>query len=672
MKKIYSAIVAVIFALMLVPSCDIISPADFGDINKDPNTPSTAYTNYLFTYACNYIPWTVLGDATNGYDPWQQLWNGYFSESKNNQYGQLGTTTQYTRIGSIYLYALKNLDMIIKMNEDPEQVNQPNVGAFGTPGNQIAASKTLSGFFYMFLTDMIGPIVMSEAFQGASQDNWKPKYDTQKQVYTQLDEMLSTAFTQFDESGTLTSAYDVVYSGDIAKWKKLNASIRMLLAIKLCDVDPATGKTRFAKAYADGGMKSAEDGFDFTYDDLHWNMLYYWDSPDYAGAGKNIVPNYIIVEKMKELKDNRMFKYFDIEGYKGERKESIFPRDQYTSFYGVPFGLSTNTDVTDFADCCSSISYDMLAMSGTIPVIPAARVLLTEAEAALRGWISADAKELYEAGIQASFDWWKADGADKYITSPGVAYDASNAMEQIALQRWIASYLSDGVEAWSDWRRLDYPHLPVGPAAIDKGIDQYAYRMKFYTDTDVAYNEENYKAVLSDLSDGDKTTSRVWWDVKDNTKYALTPEQCVPSVVIPPEWKEVVSGTYYVLGAGSAKASPVGAEVFGHNEFSCTLYQDLNHPDIYKLSPFGETELLLNWDAATETFFVPNQIVGTNGGQPVNMADRDTDQGTDNKYRGEWDPEDGCLYIYVIYRNGGPAGTGTISNYGYDVFEPAA
>ena len=114
----------------------------------------------------------------------------------------------------------------------------------------------------------------------------------------------------------------------------------------------------------------------------------------------------------------------------------------------------------------------------------------------------------------------------------------------------------------------------------------------------------------------------------------------------------------------------MGDEVFGYSGFTCTLYEDINHPGSYKLSPFGDTELLMNWDAATSTFFVPNQIVGSYEGSPVNVADRDTDQDTDNKYRGAWD-EDGNLYIYVIYRVGGPKGTGTILNYGYDVFKPA-
>ncbi len=529
MKQLNNILLSVLTASILVTACN---PADFGDINKDPNNPSTAFTNYLFTSASTYVPYFVLGNATNGYDPWQQEWPGYFSESKNNQYGPLTTTSQYSTVSTIYLYALRNLNQIIEMNEDEEQMGEPNVLAFGSNDNQIAVAKTLSAFYYMSLTDIIGPIVFSEAFQGKSDDNWKPKYDAQEDVYEGLDDMLNEAYDQFDENGDLDGSADILYKGDISKWKKFNASLRMLLAIKMHDVDPTNGKARFQAAYSDGGMTDKDDSFMYTYDDLTWNRLYYWVSPDYSGAGFNAVPNKFIVDQMKAFKDDRMFAYFDIEGYRGERDPEKFPRDSHDSFYGVPFGLSTNDAVNAWTSVCCSINSNLITMTATIPVIPTARVLLTEAEAAYRGWISADPQSLYEAGIVASFEQWGVDGADSYIASTDVAYDASNGLEQIAIQRWIASYMSDGVEAWADWRRLDIPKMPVGPGAADSGNTHYPYRLGFYTDTDVAYNKENYLEAVKLLYGGvDDVNSRLWWDVEDNWEGVIPEEECVPPVL---------------------------------------------------------------------------------------------------------------------------------------------
>lgn len=527
MKKLYNILLSALTASVLVTACN---PADFGDINKDPNNPSTAFTNYLFTSACTYVPYFVLGSATNGYDPWQQEWPGYFSESKNNQYGPLATTSTYSGVSNIYLYALRNLNQIIEMNTDDEQKSGSNVLAFGSNNNQIAVAKTLSAYYYMSITDIVGPIVFTEAFQGKTEDNWTPKYDAQDKVYEGLDAMLKEAYAQFNAKEDLDGSADVLYHGDIAKWKKFNASLRMLLAIKMSDVDPTNGKARFAAAYADGGMTAKGDSFMYTYDDLTWNRLYYWVSPDYSGAGFNAVPNKFIVDQMKAFKDNRMFKYFDIEGYRGARPADKFPRDSYDSFYGVPFGLATNEAVNAWVTVCCSINYDLLGMSATVPVIPTARILLTEAEAAYRGWIDADPKALYEAGIAASFEQWGAEGAEAYVASDLVAYKGGDAgLEQIALQRWIASYMSDGVEAWADWRRLDIPHLPVGPGAFDSGNKHYPYRLGFYADTDVKYNNANYLEAVKLLRGGeDNTSSRLWWDVADNWEGVLSDEECTP------------------------------------------------------------------------------------------------------------------------------------------------
>ena len=625
MKNIKTIIVAVATAVVVLSGCSKLK--DFGDINYSPNSPSTAFTDYMFTYACKYVPYFSLGSATNAYDVWQQEWAGYMSESKNNQYGPLTTTVQYSGVGTMYLYPLKNLNIIITMNEDPDQKDLSNVAAFGSSNNQIAAAKTLSAYYYMSMTDIYGPIILSEAFKGESEDNWLPKYDSQESVYKQLDEMLCDAYSKFDESGSLSSA-DILYNGDISKWKKFNASLRMCLAIKLCDVAPADGKSRFAKAYSDGAMETSADDFTFTYDDLNWNMLYYWCNVDYAGVSKTPVPNKFIVDQMKELKDNRMFKYFDIEGYRGTRDEETFPRDQYTSFYGVPFGLRSNAEVNEWVDCTCCFPQSLSQMGSTVPIIPAAKILLDEAEAAYRGWINADPKALYEAGIKASFDSWGASGADAYVKSEAVAYDESNGLEQIAIQRWIAGYLGDGVEAWSDWRRLDIPHMPVGPGATAQGNTHYPYRLGYYTDYDVDYNYDNYLEAVKQLSGGvDDVNNRVWWDVADNWEGVLSDEECKPSIQKPAKWESVCDGTYYFAAYDLDGGSDIIA-VFGES-METTLYKDVNHDGEYKFSPWKDTELCFKMDSeGICTFARFNTGLTIASGEPIYVAEWDSDQGT--------------------------------------------
>lgn len=490
--------------------CDM---GDFGDLNKNPNKPSDAYTSMLFTFSSRYVRNFVM--TSYSYDPWPMEWTGYLSESKNNQYGPLQTTVNFGT-ADYYRYAIKNLNTIISMNEDAAVKNTAIVASFGSNDNQIAVAKTLRAFFYMTLTDILGPIPYSDAFKGESDGVWTPKFDSQESIYASLDAELQAAFAQFDTNGSLTDA-DILYKGDISKWKKFNATIRMLMAIKMADVDATNGKSRFAKAYADGGMTAVGDGFNYTFDSQTngWSWMYYIGNTGYSSANLNFVPNSVIVNALKDYKDNRLFTYFDLIGYKGNRTGD--PTD-FNAYYGVPFGLESNDAVTAASSKCCSVAAKYCEQSATYGIITTARALLVQAEAAELGWITADPKALYEAGIRASFDFTGAEGVEDYIKTTKVALstDKTEALKQIVMQRYLAGFLTDGVEAWSDWRRYNIPVLPIEAGQAVNSITVYPYRMQ-YSDTDKQYNAENAKAAIDQyLGGSDNRWKRVWWDTKDN------------------------------------------------------------------------------------------------------------------------------------------------------------
>ena len=313
MKYIKSLAVAALALTTSMSSCDM---GDFGDINVDPTLPAEGYTSMMFTYTARSTRNFIMNSSS--YDPWTQLWTGYLAESKNNQYGGLMTTVNYST-RDWYRYNIKTLHTIIELNENEETKSKVSVISFGDNQNQIAVAKTLRAFLYMTLTDILGPIPYSEAFKGESDDIWEPKFDSQESIYAALDKELQEAHAQFNTNGSLSSA-DILYNGDVSKWKKLNASIRMMMAIKMADVDPTNGKARFAKAYADGGLTEVEDGFHNTFDSNSsaYSWMYYTGNASYSAAGLNFVPNLVIVEALKEHKDPRMFSYFTLDGYKGK------------------------------------------------------------------------------------------------------------------------------------------------------------------------------------------------------------------------------------------------------------------------------------------------------------------------------------------------------------------
>lgn len=497
MKKI-NILVFLCAGLLSLGSCD-----DFGDINVDPNNPANPDTRFLFTDACKSVYTFALNDT---YNPWTQLFPQYLAERQNVQYSNFSqqdfSTSEY------YYEYLQNLENIIKLNEDEETAGETYVSQMGSNANQIAAARTLRAYYYMHMTDILGMLPYSEALQG-SEGNFTPKYDTQEFIYEDLDRELTEAFSQFDESGTLDATYDILYAGDIAKWKKMNASLRMMMAIKLSDVNPSAGQERFARAYADGGITDNADRLEYKFlaEEANQNPLY--DNVVVSGR-RDFAPSATIINFLREYNDPRLYAYAD--------------PNTTGSYDGVPFGIN-QSDIANYPDM-AVFDPRFYAQDAAMVVISATHILLIEAEAAVRGWINADAAELYRQGIQASFDYLDVDGSmdandnsitytdfDSYMAQANVALSGSTQeqIEKIAMQRWFSNFMQNGVEAWSDWRRLNVPKIYPGVSA---SITHIPYR-RIYNTSNYNTNQANHDAAIA-AQGPDTFDTRVWWDTSDN------------------------------------------------------------------------------------------------------------------------------------------------------------
>ena len=487
--------------------------SDFGDINISPNSPGTPYTDLLFTNAC-YSSRTFV--HATGYDLWQAHFAGYLAEAGNNQFGSLGTTYEFDTRG--YYYGnMKMLNLIIELNKDEEQKNEVNVAVFGDSNNQIAVAMTLKAYYMMHLTDCVGALPYSEAWKGESDDIWFPAFDSQQDIYTALFNELEEAYGLFNESSNLTSA-DIIYNGDVKKWKKLNATLRMDMALRISDVDNATAKSRFTTAYNQGGIVNNADAMLYKHDtNATVAYFYYIGNMSYGSRNNAWGPNKFIVEALKEYNDPRMFTYFTIgsDAYLGPRAGD--PED-VNSYYGIEFGLAGNPEVTAQADLACSVSQKYCQQTASYGLFTAARSLFNMAEAAELGLISADVASLYEQGIRASFAYEGAKGVDDYIAAHPLPADKEGALHEIRMQRWLAGFECDGIEAWSDWRRTNTPDMPLSAfQKLNYPEHSTLPSRMIYSDTDKERNQEKYEeAVTKFLGGNDDRWARVWWDVAPN------------------------------------------------------------------------------------------------------------------------------------------------------------
>lgn len=107
------------------------------------------------------------------------------------------------------------------------------------------------------LADTFGPIPV-DGYQGKN-----PNFSDLKTVYDFLLTELADATSKIDPSvtGSLKSALDRTYGFDYAKWQKYGNSMRLRLAMRLSEVDPARAKAEFEAAASKPLLTSLSETF---------------------------------------------------------------------------------------------------------------------------------------------------------------------------------------------------------------------------------------------------------------------------------------------------------------------------------------------------------------------------------------------------------------------------
>lgn len=470
---------ALVTGLFLASACDI---TDFGDTNVNPNATTVPITSALLTNSITQVfNASSIRDVTAG------------------AYAQYVAATQYTE-ATLYTFSnpawdgvfagpLYDLQNIINNNTDP--ATAPVVAVNGSNANQIAVSRILKAYRYWCLTDDYGDIPYTGALKGEAQ----VAYDNQADIYKDLFKELKEAVAQFD--GGLAAKGDILYGGDIAKWKKFANSMRLIMALRISKADATLGKAEAASAIAAGVIESNAD-----------NAVISWPGGAFKNSWFNLYDGRkdwaisdVITTAMSNLNDPRLFK-FATPNNKGE----IVP---------MPYGLTRDLAIAytnQHPDFSFILDAGMRAQNSPEFILTAGHVFLARAEAAQLGWTSESAATMYSNGIKASWQQWGAfDQAkfDAYMQADGVSLAAGSPEAKIGLQRWLAFY-PNGSQGWYEWRRTGYPALTPTQYATNSSKQipvRYAYPA-----TEPNLNGAAYQAAVGRLTGGDTQDAKVWWD----------------------------------------------------------------------------------------------------------------------------------------------------------------
>lgn len=469
---LYVACTAMAFA---VSSCD---PSDFGDINDNPNSTTVPVTSAL------------LANAISGMSQVSFTAGSYAQYVAETQYP--GVSLYDAVFGSFanhngILYDLQN---IINNNTDPETAAK--VAVNGSNNNQIAVARIMKTFIFMYETDQFGDIPYSEALKGEAQ----PKYDAQEEIYAGMFKELDEAVKQFD--GGLAAKGDILFGGNITKWKKFANTLRMILALRVSDAKPDQGKTEFNAALnASGGViESNSDNVSLAYPGGGFNNPLF---NTYNGR-KDWAISDVIYNIMSDLGDPRVKSYGQ-----PNADGDVVP---------VPYGV-TRDEVIAYTNANPDFSFvlaaDFRKDNSPFVFLSAAHAYLARAEAAQRGWTGENVGDMFNAGIKAAWEQWKVfDQAtyDAYIADPKVSPTAGDALKKIGTQRWIAFY-PDGHQGWAEWRRTGFPELTPSPNATN--ASKQIPRRYNYPTTEPNLNKASYDAAVQRMG-GDTQDVKVWWD----------------------------------------------------------------------------------------------------------------------------------------------------------------
>jgi hypothetical protein len=190
---------------------------------------------------------------------------------------------------------------------------------------------------------------------------------------------------------------------------------------------------------------------------------------------------------------------------------------------GYPGPSGTGTDVTPIGNY-SRPRGQYRDRNGAAFFITYAETELLLAEAAVRGWsVGANAATHYANGLKAGMMTMANMGTsaaipeatvDAYVAANPLNVSSTNAsLKMINEQFWATTgILTNGTEAWSNWRRSGYPVLtPISFTGNFSGGQ--VPRRQLYPTSEASLNGTNYNAGLSGLTPAsDSWSSRVWWD----------------------------------------------------------------------------------------------------------------------------------------------------------------
>ncbi|MDR0750215.1 MAG: SusD/RagB family nutrient-binding outer membrane lipoprotein [Tannerellaceae bacterium] len=429
--------------------------------------------------------------------------------------------------------------------------------------NSLALAKIWRVYVQMTGVDFFGPIPFPTYKEVEDNPPYKSVKDTYMEFFAELDEAIALIDKGASVPAFASSASDVFYGNDMSKWRKFANSLRLRFALRLSEIDPATCAAEAKKAVESGVFEGVADNAtiapvangDWGKDYNYTMFQITWASPInltssfeklLTNIGGKEFPTYLI-NKRKALTGDAGTPLSAIHPEKADPRATAMFDPGYNSgdWKGMPYALSPsvyNEDVkykkNDYAEFGYLIKNGAPYKNRPYDIFLYEEVCFLKAEAALRGFITGDAKAEYEKGVRASFDTWGvAADVDAYLASndKNLAGTSANfddqagagntALEKIITQKYFAAFPDVSFESWNDKRRLNLPRMDVGIDRNELYYDasnrdikdpkNFIKRVQ-YPEQEALINKAEYDKGVQLLGGPDNVATPLWWDKNKN------------------------------------------------------------------------------------------------------------------------------------------------------------
>ena len=492
MKKQFIIIASAASLALAIPSCK-----KWVDVNQNPNNPVTVPPSTL-------LPTTTLGTAFANSNALGQVtsllvqYNAGAANQAQNNYDVFDIDNQLDNQWNFEIYGgtLNNLQLLI----EGQQATNPAYSGI---------AKLLKAYILSLATDLWGDVPYSQAGQGLRFP--QPRFDKQEDIYQgnsaqgiqSLFDLVKEGIADLDKTSPLKpAADDVVYKGDLVKWKRFGNSLLLKFAIQITNRNTALAKSTIESVLAGNTYINANNlDMEVPFGSTQGNQNPMF-SFNYVNRTTDLILSTRFLNLIRNLNDTvRLAKFYT------KPTGAFVSINNGSAITTVPPALATrsryNTYVVGTIPATGTVGGD-----GPVRLLTNFQTQFILAEAALILNTPGDPNTYYQAGIRASMQkvgMTTAEIDNYFATNPTVVTLAgTNAQkrQQIITQKYI-SLVGNAIEAYNDYRRTGTPTLTLPQNTTGDNPNVIPQRMP-YTPNELTRNPNA-------PSPRPKTDVKVWW-----------------------------------------------------------------------------------------------------------------------------------------------------------------